>query len=69
MRFRFGLTGREQRDCDRCGGDGSADCDLCVDASTGTLTDCSTGDSTGDSTDVLCMTDSTGGDLLCIVSC
>ena len=68
-RFRFGLTGRERRDCDRCLGDGSADCDLCVDDSTGNLTDCSTDDSTGDSTDVLRTTDSTGGDVLFMVSC
>ena len=35
MRFRFGLTGRERCDCDRCLGDGTADCNLCVDDSTG----------------------------------
>ena len=56
--FRFDLTGREQRDCDRCGGDGSADCDLCVDDWTGDSTGCST-----------FMTDSTGGDVLFVVSC
>ena len=61
----LGLVDCDRSDCDRCGGDGSADCNLYVDDSTGDTT----GDSNGDSTGVSRMTGSIGGDVLFIVSC
>ena len=64
-RFRFGLVDCDRSDCDRCGGDGSTNCNLYVDDSTGDWT----GDWTGDSTSVSRMTGSIGGDVLFIVSC